>query len=63
LICVETKFEKKMKSKLDEDKDEERIHRQLREINDEFTKEKQAKQAVTVANSKPRDSQPDHNLE
>ena len=31
-----------MKKKIDEEKDEERVHRQLREINDETIKDKQS---------------------
>lgn len=49
-----------MKKRFEDEMDEERIHRQLREINDEFTKEKMIKAAANrpretpLANNTPR---------
>ena len=34
-----------MKKKLEDEKDEERIHRQLQKMNEDFQKEKQAREA------------------
>jgi hypothetical protein len=45
-----------MKKRMDEERDEERIHRQLREINDEFAKEKISKNPPPQANNKPRET-------
>jgi hypothetical protein len=43
LISIDSKFEQKMKKRMEDERDEERIHKQLREINDEFTREKMSK--------------------
>ncbi len=54
IFIIEDKFEMKMKKKLDDEKDEERVYRQLKQINDDFQREKLPK--PTTTNSKQRET-------